>query len=238
MKLRDRDRAFRPVGFDRFHHRIEHAHGHRHVGGVRGDTRFARAHDREVAIEAVDRRAAAAGLAFVARLIGVVKIGAAGALEQIARGRRLVAQLPRRPASSAREAPRNRGGCARRTRDRYCAPARRCAGRLRGVGSILSSPRRLTSTRCAGVSIWSFIRSSKLVPPAMNLLLLRRQRVAAATGSGRPLVGKGFNRPRSVPRDFIHGLDDVGVGARSDKGCRSSARAARFARRDCPSDRP
>ena len=38
-------------------------------------------------------RAAAAGLAFVAGLVGVVEIRAARALQQIARGRRLVAQL-------------------------------------------------------------------------------------------------------------------------------------------------
>ena len=48
-----------------------------------------------LAAEAADRRAAAAGLAFVARLVGVVEIGAARALEQVARGRRLVAQLAR-----------------------------------------------------------------------------------------------------------------------------------------------
>lgn len=37
------------------------------------------------------------------------------------------------------------------------------------VGSTLSSLRPLTSIRWAGVSISSFIRSSRLVPPAMNL---------------------------------------------------------------------
>ena len=43
--------------------------------------------------EPADRRAAAAGIAFVARLIGVVEIRAARPLQQIAGGRRLVAQL-------------------------------------------------------------------------------------------------------------------------------------------------
>ncbi len=50
---------------------------------------------RMLAAEPADCRAAAAGLAFVARLVGVVEIRATGALEQIARGRRLVAQLTR-----------------------------------------------------------------------------------------------------------------------------------------------
>ena len=38
-----------------------------------------------------------------------------------------------------------------------------------GVSSTWASGRRPTSIRCAGVSISSFIRSSRLVPPAMNL---------------------------------------------------------------------
>ena len=62
---------------------------------MRGDAGVAHAHDRMLAAEPADRGTAAAGLAFVARLVGVVEIGAAGALEQIARGRRLVAQLAR-----------------------------------------------------------------------------------------------------------------------------------------------
>jgi hypothetical protein len=37
------------------------------------------------------------------------------------------------------------------------------------VASISASGNRLTSIRCDGCSIPSFIRSSRLVPPAMNL---------------------------------------------------------------------
>jgi len=36
------------------------------------------------------------------------------------------------------------------------------------VFSIVSSPRPFTSIRCVGVSISSFIKSRRLVPPAMN----------------------------------------------------------------------
>ena len=46
-----------------------------------------------LAAEPAKRGTAAAGLAFVARLVGVIEIRATGALEQIAGGRRLVAQL-------------------------------------------------------------------------------------------------------------------------------------------------
>jgi hypothetical protein len=49
--------------------------------------------DRQVAVEPADRGATAARLALVAGLCGVVEIGAARALEQVARGRCLVAKL-------------------------------------------------------------------------------------------------------------------------------------------------
>ena len=63
-----------------------------------------------LAAEAADRRAAAAGLAFVARLVGVVEVGAARALQQVAGGRGLVAQLARRAGEQrARRARRSRG---------------------------------------------------------------------------------------------------------------------------------
>ena len=45
------------------------------------------------AVEACDRRAAGAGIAFVAGFCHVIKIIAAGSLQQIAAGRGLVAQL-------------------------------------------------------------------------------------------------------------------------------------------------
>jgi hypothetical protein len=88
------------------------------------------ADDGMLAGVAADGRAAAARLALVAGLVGVVEVGAAGALQQVAGGGRLVAQL----AGGARQqrarqhrvvAPHAR----RRPPGRYCAPARRCAGR-------------------------------------------------------------------------------------------------------------
>ena len=48
-----------------------------------------------LAADAADRAAAAAGLALVAGQVGVVEIRTARALQEIARGGRLVAQLPR-----------------------------------------------------------------------------------------------------------------------------------------------
>ena len=63
-----------------------------------------------------------------------------------------------------------------------------------GVGSILSRPRPLTSIRCAGVSICSFIRSSRLVPPAMNLAPgVRAAAAAASAGDARAFVGEGLH---------------------------------------------
>jgi hypothetical protein len=56
-----------------------------------------------------------------------------------------------------------------------------------GVGSILSSARSFTSMRCGGVSICSFIRSSRFVPPAMNLAPLMRA-AAEAASAGDPAL--------------------------------------------------
>jgi hypothetical protein len=53
------------------------------------------------------------------------------------------------------------------------------------VASMLSRPRPFTSTRCAGVSISSFIRSSRFVPPATNLARGLRAAAAAASAGER-----------------------------------------------------
>ena len=82
--------AVRPRRLDR---RVEHAHRHRHVARMGGDAGLAAADHGVLAAVAADRRAAAARDALVARLVGVVEVGAARALQQVARGRRHVAQL-------------------------------------------------------------------------------------------------------------------------------------------------
>ena len=72
---------------------VERPHGDRHVAGMRGDAGVARADDGVLPAEAADGRAAAARLPLVAGLVGVVEIGAARALQQVAGRGRLVAQL-------------------------------------------------------------------------------------------------------------------------------------------------
>ena len=141
------------------------------------------------------RRAAAAGLAFVAGLVGVVEVGAARALQQVAGGRRLVAQLARGAGEQrARQHGHSRAARARsaaRSVLRTSAPMRSPPS---GVGSILSSARPFTSIRCVGVSISSFIRSSRLVPPAMNLAPgMRAAAAAASAGECGALVGEGLH---------------------------------------------
>ena len=74
---------------------FERGERHAHVGRMRRDAGFAGAEDRIDAVDALDRRAAAAGLAFVAGRRGVIEIEAARALQEIAAGRRHVAQLLR-----------------------------------------------------------------------------------------------------------------------------------------------
>ena len=98
MEIRKRDGALarRPRHMDLG---VERGQRDAHVGRMRRDAGLARAEDRVHAVEAVDRRAAAARLAFVAGRRGVVEVIAARPLQEVAAGRRHVAQLLR----SARE---------------------------------------------------------------------------------------------------------------------------------------
>ena len=64
-------------------------------GRMRSDTAIVHCKDCVHPIEAVERRAAGAGHAFIARFGSVIEIGTSRALQKIARRRRLVAQLGR-----------------------------------------------------------------------------------------------------------------------------------------------
>src|SRR5580693_8004639 len=94
VEIAQRDRAPRTVRIDGLDARTEHAHGHRHVTGVGRDAGLTDADDCQLPAVAAKGRAAAAGLALVAGLVGVVEIRAAGALEQVATRGSLVPQLP------------------------------------------------------------------------------------------------------------------------------------------------
>ena len=72
---------------------VEGGEGDAHVGGVGGDALVAGAEEGVHAVEAVDGRAAGAGLALVAGIGGVAEIGAAGALHEVAGGGGHVAEL-------------------------------------------------------------------------------------------------------------------------------------------------
>ena len=67
------------------------------------------------------------------------------------------------------------------------------------------------STRWVGCSISSFIRSSRLVPPLMNLAPALRHGGDRGAWVGRPLVGEGSHRRASF-RDVANGRDDVRIG--------------------------
>ena len=91
-----------------------------------------------------------AGLALVARRRDVLEVDAAGALQQVAAGGGLVADLPEAPASSARVSSGQRertSGCAARSLLRTFAPIRRPG---RPSPRPASSGSRLTSTRSRG----------------------------------------------------------------------------------------
>ena len=129
------------------------------------------------------------------RLIGVVEIRTARALQQIAAGRRHVAQLPEAPASNG----------ARQYADSHAAPVvggevgvadqRADAQAAVGVGSILLSADAVDVDEVCGVSMPSFIRSSRLVPPPTNLALSWVFTAAAASAGEAALQGSGPGGP-------------------------------------------
>ena len=88
----DRDRAL-AVGAEHVDVRADGGQRDRHVRGVGGDAVLGVAEDREVAVLALERRAAGAGAALVARLRDVLEVAAARALEEVAADGREVAQL-------------------------------------------------------------------------------------------------------------------------------------------------
>ena len=94
MELGECDRALAGRA-GHMHLRLQHRQRHAHVRGMRGDAGIAGPEDRVHPVEAVDRRAAAAWLALVARRRHVIEVVAARSLQQIAAGRCHVAQLLR-----------------------------------------------------------------------------------------------------------------------------------------------
>ena len=68
------------------HPRRKRRQGHAHVRWMGGHALFTGAEDRMDTVQTVARRAAAAGLALVARHRGVVEVIATGALQQVAAG--------------------------------------------------------------------------------------------------------------------------------------------------------
>src|SRR5947207_14043545 len=92
------------------------------------------------------------------------------------------------------------------------APTRRLPS---GWASILSSGRLLMSTRDAGVSTLSFIRSISVVPPAMNTVLGWRTRSSASRSLWAWVKVHGIMGDFSL-RAFARGLhrgQDVGISA-------------------------
>ena len=97
------------------------------MGGYAG---FTYAYHRVLTAKAFKRRAAAPGQALIAGLIGVVKIGAARALEQMRWLPDYVTDQMRQRAGRGR-VPRNHDARAREPPGRCSVPVRRCAAHPR-----------------------------------------------------------------------------------------------------------
>ena len=199
MEVGNRDRPRRAIALDRLHCRIEHAHGDRHVAGIGRDAGIRNADHPKLARITANRRAPVARLALVAGQVGIVEIGAARALEQIATGRGLVAQLAAGPRlyragqhSIIAAHPRIGGerGIGNQRPDPQPALLRRV--------SILSSPVSCTSTRCARRLDLQLHQVEQVGAAGYELGPGRRRhgRRSLAPALAGALVGKAAHRPQ------------------------------------------
>ena len=191
---------------------------------------LARAEDRVHAVEAADRRAARARLAFVAGRRDVVEVGAARALQEVAADRRHVAQLLR--GAGQQRARQHRIALLDQRvigQDRSCARARRCAARRRRSPRPVSSGSLEMSISLAGRSTSIFIRSTRLVPPATNFApgLAAIWRTASAT-----LAARAYWKPIMTAPSPAGSPRRCWDRRRTGRCCRSSARG--FRRRSWP----
>ncbi len=141
----------------------------RHVRRMRRDALVAGAEDGVPAVEAVQGRAAAAGIALVARRRRVAEVAAPHPLAQVAAHRGHVPQLRRgaqqQRLGDDREPLRRRRAPGRR---RSSWPARRCEDRRPAGPRRRFSGRSLMSTSSPGRSTFWRTRSTSVVPPARN----------------------------------------------------------------------
>ena len=189
---------------------LQHGECHAHIGWMHGNAGIARAEDCIHAIQTTKGRAAAAWLAFIAWRYEIVEIGTACSLHQISACRGHIAQLLRGPRP--RERSKAPDSAARRAGDRQyprCATSAPIRKPPRAVASILSKGSLEMSMSFAGRSTSIRIRSTRLVPPAMNFAagLAVIWRSASATLSARE-----YSNQSSLPHRLLDRRHDIGIG--------------------------
>lgn len=148
------------------HGGVERGQGHGHVRRMGGDAVIGVADDREIAVGALPRGAAAAGNPLVAGLRRVLEVRAPRALEQIPAGGRGVAQLAGRAGEQRLGETGVAGPDAGVGGEIAVAHARSDTQPALGVSEIRSNGSRRMSMSRSGAATPSFMRSTRLVPPA------------------------------------------------------------------------
>ena len=193
MEVRERDAAIAAVP-GHLHAGVERGERDAHVGGMRRNAMLARAQDRVHAVDAVDRGAAGARLALVARRGGVVEVQAARALQQIAAVGRHVAQLRRR-AGEDRIGEQRIARLDLRVVGDVAVGHQRAEPQPAVLGLLDRVERQsVMSMRCDGRATFSFIRSMRLVPPAMNRGRVRRDLAHGVGDVARARIGEIVHR--------------------------------------------
>ena len=211
------------------HDSIERRQRHAHVGGMRGDAGGRCAKDRVIAIKAVDGVAARAGRALVATRGVVIKIGAAGALQDVAADGGHVADLPARAREDCprqqREALAHRAICGERgvlhrRPDQHAAVVPRL-DRSRKAGHVDQRLRSLDR----------LAHQVDEVGAATEILCVRPRAGEADRVVGCRRAREYWNGVMPAPsRKLRRSPRQCRYTRRSGTNCRSSARAARHAR--------
>ena len=202
------------------HHRFQRGQRHAQVGRVRGNAVFAGAQDGVLARQGSTRRAAAAGLALVARHAHVVEVHAARALQQVAAVGGQVADL------------RRRAGQQRRRDQRVLGAHQRVVG---GVGIARQCAQAQAAVR-RGLDGVQARQAVDVHQPrrAQHVFLHQVEQVGAAGNEAAAAVGAGAAGVNAQLRQGVGAVAGAGVGERGHAGTVPATTAVCAASPDVP----
>ena len=191
---------------------VERGERHAHVGRMRRDAGFAGAEDRVDAVDAARSPSSRCRARACCRASRCRRNRSSACVAGDCRRSTpcCAAAARRRPGSRSRAADSAARSAGDR-RGRNSAPARRCAGRRRrSASTVLSGSREMSISR-DGRSTSSFIRSIRLVPPAMNFA--SGSAAICRTASATSVARAYWKLIMIASHRLLDRRHDVGIGA-------------------------